>query len=64
MRDEERRIIRVKTLEDFDRELARDGNETLEVPAWIARQYGIFPEEVGSEEEIRQAVEDPYTDDW
>ena len=26
-------IIRVKTLEDFDRELGRDGNETLEVPA-------------------------------
>ena len=63
MRDEEK-IIPVKTLEDFDRELARDGGETLEVPAWIARQYGIFPEEVGSEEEIRQAVEDPYTNDW
>ena len=63
IRDEEK-IIPVKTLEDFDRELGRDGNETLEVPAWITRQYGIFPEEVGSEEEIRQAVEDPYTDDW
>ena len=63
MRDEEK-IIPVKTLEDFDRELGRDGNETLEVPAWIARQYGIFPEEVGGEEEIRQAVEDPYTNDW
>ena len=51
MRDEEK-IIRVKTLEDFDRELGRDGDETLEVPAWIA------------EEVIREAVEDPYTNDW
>ena len=38
MTDEEK-IIRVKTLEDFDRELARDGDETLEVPAWIAQEY-------------------------
>ena len=33
----------MKTLEDFDRELDRDGNETLEVPAWVAEQYGFFP---------------------
>ena len=44
MTDEEK-IIRVKTLKDFDRELGRDGNETLEVPAWITEQYGFFPEE-------------------
>jgi len=48
-------VIRVKTLEEFDRELARDGDETLEVPAELAREYGIFPEDVGSEDEIRQA---------
>ena len=63
MQDEES-IIRVKTVEDFDRELGRDGDETLEVPAWIAQQYGVVPEQVGGEEEIREAVEDPYTHDW
>ena len=62
MTDEEK-IIRVKTLEDFDRELARDGDETLEVPAWIAQEYGIFPEDVGSEEEIREAGRETHTDD-
>ena len=41
----------MKTLEDFDRELGRDGEETLEVPAWIAEQDGVFPEDVGGEEE-------------
>ena len=63
MTDKEK-IIQVKTLEDFDRELGRDGSETLEVPAWIAQQYGFFPEDVGSEEEIRDAVQDRYTDEW
>ena len=46
MTDEEK-IIRVNTLKDFD----RDGDETLEVPAWIAEQYGVFSEDVGGEEE-------------
>ena len=54
------KIIRVETLQDFDRELGRDGDEILEVPAWIAQQYGFFPEDVGSEEEIRDAVRDLY----
>lgn len=57
------KIIRVKTLEEFDRELARDGDETLEVPAEIAREYGIFPEDVGSENEIRQAQREAETDE-
>ena len=57
------KIIRVKTLKDFDRELARDGDETLEVPAWIAQEYGIFPEDVGSEEEIREGGQEVHTDD-
>ena len=38
MKDEEK-IIRVKTFKDFERELGRYGDETLEVPAWIAEQY-------------------------
>ena len=63
MQDEEK-IIRVKTLADFDRELGPDGDETLEVLAWIVQQYGVFPEDVHGEEEIREAVEDPYTHDW
>ena len=54
----------MKTIEDFDRELGRGGEETLEVPAWIAQEYGVFPENVGGEEEIREAVQDPYTHDW
>ena len=46
MRDEEK-IIQVKTFEDFERELGRGGEETLEVPAWIAEQYSLFPEDAG-----------------
>ena len=53
------RTIRVRTLDDFDRELARDGGETLEVPAHLAEQYGLFPEEVGSEDDIVDAGQDP-----
>ena len=52
--------IRVETFEDFDRELARDGVETLEVAAYLAEEYGLFPEEVGSEEEIVDAGADPH----
>ena len=52
--------IRVETFEDFDRELARDGGETLEVPAYLAEQYGLFREEVGSEEDILGAGGDPH----
>ena len=54
------KIVRVETLDDFDRELARDGGEALEVPASLAEEYGLFPEDVGSEEEIRDAGEDPH----
>ena len=62
MTDEET-IIRVKTFEDFDRELGRDGDETLEVLAWLAEEYGIFPEDVGSEEEIQEASRKGRTDE-
>ncbi len=52
--------IRVHTLDDFDRELARDGGEALEVPAHLAEEYGLFPEEVGTEDEIVDAGGDPH----
>ena len=47
--------VRIETLDDFDRELARDGGEALKVPASLAEQYGLFPEDVGTEDEIRDA---------
>jgi len=53
-------IIRVETFEDFDLELARDAGDTLEVPVYLAEQYGLFPEDVGTEDEIRDAVRDPH----
>ena len=52
--------IPINTFEDFDRELARDGGETLEVAAYLAEEYGLFPEDVGSEEEIAAAWDDPH----
>ncbi len=55
-------IIPVDTFEDFDRELARDGVETLEVEAQLAGEYGLFAEEVGTEDEILAAWDDPYGD--
>ncbi len=54
--------IPVETFEDFDRELARDGGETLEVLAQLADEYGLFPEEVGTEDEILAAWDDPHGD--
>ena len=53
------KIVRVETLDDFDRELARDGGETLQVPASLAEEYGLFPEDVGTEDEIRDAGQGP-----
>lgn len=47
------KVIRVDSIEEFDRELARDGGEAIEVPAWMAEEYGIFPEDVGDEEDLR-----------
>ena len=55
-------IIHVNTFEDFDRELVRDGRETLEVEAELAEEYGLFPEEVGTEDEILAAWDDPHGD--
>ena len=36
------KIVRIESLDDFDRELARDGGEALEVPAPMAEEYGLF----------------------
>ena len=52
--------IRVKTFEDFDRELARDSGDTLEVDAFLAKEYGLFPEDVGTEDDIAAAWDDPH----
>ncbi len=52
--------IRVETFKDFDRELARDSGDTLEVDAFLAEEYGLFPEDVGSEDEIVAAWADPH----
>jgi len=60
--DTQEKVIRVDSLEAFDWELARDGGETLEVPAWIAEQYGIFPEEVGTEDDFRDDGQGPVTE--
>ena len=54
------KTIRIETLDDFDRELSRDGGETLEVPAAFAEEYGIFPEDVGTEDEIFDAADDLF----
>ena len=54
--------IPIDTFEDFDRELARDGGETLEVRAYLAEEYGLFPEDVGTEDEIAAAWDDPHGD--
>ena len=53
------KMVRIETLDEFDRELARDGGEALEVPASLAEQYGLFPEDVGTEDEIREAGQGP-----
>ncbi len=52
--------IPIETFEDFDLELARDGGETLEVRAYLAEEYGLFPEDVGTEDEIVAAWNDPH----
>ena len=55
------KTIRIETLDEFDRELSRDGGESLEVPADLAEHYGIFAEDVGTEDEIFDAAYDLFT---
>ena len=57
--ESDEKIVRVRTLDEFDRELARDGGEALEVPASLAEEYGLFSEDVGTEDEIRDAGQGP-----
>ena len=54
------KTIRIATLDEFDRELSRDGGEWLEVPADFCEQYGIFAEDVGIEDEIFDAADDLF----
>ena len=54
------KTVRIETLDEFDRELSRDGGEALAVPGALAEEYGLFPEDVGSEDEVRDASEDPH----
>ena len=61
--ENDEKSVRIETLDDFDRELARDGGEALEAPASLAEQYGLFPEDVGTEDEIRDAGHDPHGED-
>ena len=58
--ESDEKIVRIETLDDFDRELARDGGEALKVPAPLAEEYGLFPEDVGTDDEIRDAGHDPH----
>ena len=53
------RIVTVDTREEFAEAIAR-GDLTIEAPAGMPEAFGIFPEEVGSDEEIDAAREDPY----
>ena len=53
------RIVTVDTVEEFAEHVAREG-VTVEAPPGIPEAFGIFSEEVGSEEDIDAAREDPY----
>ena len=53
------RIVTVDTEEEFAEAIAREG-VTVEAPPGMAEAFGVFPEEVGSEEDIDAAREDPH----
>lgn len=53
------RIVTVDTREEFAEAIAR-GDVTIEAPPGMPEAFGIFPEEVGGEEDIDAAREDPY----
>jgi len=53
------RILTVDTTEEFAEAIAR-GDVTIEVPPGMAEAFGIFPEDVGSQEDIEAAREDPH----
>ena len=41
--ESDEKIVRIESLDEFDRELGRDGGEALEVPASLAEEYGLIP---------------------
>ncbi len=51
--------IRVVDRDQLERELARDGGETIEAPLELALELGLLVEDVGSEEDVRLAGADP-----
>ena len=53
------RILTVDTEEELAEALTR-GDVTIEPPPGMAEAFGIFPEDVGSQEDIDAAREDPY----
>ena len=53
------RILTVDTEEEFAEALTR-GDVTIEAPPGMPEAFGIFPEDVGSQEDIEAAREDPH----
>ncbi|MCY3759020.1 MAG: hypothetical protein OXG96_14970 [Acidobacteria bacterium] len=53
------RILTVETEEEFAEAVAR-GDVTIEAPPGMAEAFGVFPEDVGSQEDIDAAGEDPH----
>ena len=53
------RILTVDTEEEFAQAVTREG-VTVEAPPGMAEAFGVFPEDVGTEEEIDAAREDPH----
>ena len=55
------KIVRVETLDEFDRELVRDGGEALEVPASMAEAVRPLPRGRGHRRrDPRRRSQDPH----
>lgn len=53
------RIVTIETEEEFAQAIAR-GDVTVEALPGIAEAFGVFPEDVGSEEDIDAGTEGPH----
>ena len=53
------RIVTVETEDEFAEAIARQG-VTVEAPPEIAEAFGVFPEDVGSADDIDAARQDPH----
>lgn len=53
------RILTVDTTGELAEALTRDG-VTIEAPPGMPEAFGIFPEDVGSQDDIEAAREDPH----